>query len=105
MFLKNDTQTSKAGSKMSMLISSSEQQLHMFKHSRDSEFKQDPRYNVDLTELKMQRNAVINPIKEDDSLNVQVIRINRNDAHGGPSGSGIGGGESREPEMYTFRII
>jgi hypothetical protein len=48
---------------------------------------------VDLTELKMQRNAVINPIKEDDSLNVQVIRIDRGDAHGGPAGAGIGGSE------------
>ncbi len=63
----------------------------MFKHSRDSDFTaEDNRLKMDLTELKMQRNALINPIKEDDSLNVQVIRINRGDAHGGPAGTGIG---------------
>ena len=38
----------------------------------------------------MQRNAVINPIKEDNSLNIQVIRIDRGDAHGGLAGAGIG---------------
>ncbi len=56
---------------MSMLISSSEQQLKKFKHARDSEFNaEDKLKKVDLTELKLQRNAVINPINEDDSLNV-----------------------------------
>jgi hypothetical protein len=52
---------------------------------------------VDLTELKMQRNAVINPIKEDNSLNVQVIRIDRGDAHGGPAGAGVGASEVSPP--------
>ncbi len=78
---------------MSMLISSSEQQLKSFKTSRDSEFNSEDKLKVDLTELKMQRNAVINPIREDDSLNVQVIRIDRGDAHGGPAGAGIGASE------------
>ena len=41
----------------------------------------------------MQRNAVINPIKEDNSLNVQVIRIDRGDAYGGLAGAGIVGSE------------
>lgn len=77
---------------MTMLISSSDQQLKMFKNSRDSEFNAEDKLKVDLTELKIQRNAIINPIKEDDSLNVQVIRIERGDAHGGPAGAGIGGG-------------
>lgn len=68
----------------------------MFKHSRDSEFNAEDKLKMDLTELKMQRNAVINPIKQDDSLSVQVIRINRGDAHGGPAGAGIGGGAASE---------
>ncbi len=54
-----------------MLISSSDQQLQKFKHTRDSEFIHElGAGDMDLTELKIQRNAVINPIKEDDSLNV-----------------------------------
>jgi hypothetical protein len=69
--------SSRAGVHMRNMIDTSDYYAKNFKPSRDSELEDKGANPVDITKLRSQRRAVINPIHSDDAASIQVIKIGK----------------------------